>query len=274
MLRLIAFAAAAAVLCLASAACLAAAGCARNVSPDEGSATYPSPLASSVAAALIAQAPVVSAKSFGLDVDARVVRPAVLFSEARIVDGMLFVMYYPLQSDQQQLAILSRGVFHPVSLGGQFVALQFRNDNRVIMAKGLYNTYAWFELRGGRALPVRAPASPVYGIPHHVLMDGDSCAEGLSGSDSALDDIRNQKRVSILSTAAMLRATHSLLSRAVGVYCDHFHGKNYATMDRPGLIFRLDGSSVTLISEGWIEAAGDRHLLMETQTKLIDVDVK
>ena len=258
----------------AAVACLAAAGCAHDEPSDSGSATYPSPLASSVAAALVAQAPVLSAKSFGSGVDVSVVRPAVLFSEARIVDGMLFVMYYPLQSDEQQIAILSGGVFHPVSLGRQFVALEFRNDNRMILAKGSDNAYAWFQLRGGSAFPIQAPASPVYGIPHHVLLDGDSCADGLPGGTSAIDDIRDHKRVSALSTAAMLRATHRVLSRAIGVYCDHFHGKNYATMDAPGLIFRIDGQDATLVTAGWIEAAGDRHLLLETQTNLIDVDAR
>jgi len=197
-----------------------------------------------------------------------------LFSEARVVDGTLYLMYYPLQSSDQQLASLSQGVLHPVRLARDYYAMEFRNDNRLVLAKDSGGVQDWYELRNGVAVAAQEPASPVYGLPHHVLMDGDSCADGLNETQSALDDVRNHERVSILSDAAMLRATGGLLRKAVGVYCDHFNGKNYVTMDRPGLIFRIDGSSVTLVSEGWIEAASDRHLLMETQTKLVDVDAR
>jgi hypothetical protein len=258
-------------------ACLATAGCARDEREpsDGGPASYPSPLTSALVAKLVARFPsTVGKNSFGSGVDVNIVRPAVLFSEARIVDGTLYVMYYPLESSQQKISALSQGVLHPVSLAREYWAMSFRNDNRVILATASGGVRDWYELLNGVALPVREPASPVYGIPHHVLIDGDSCADGLNDSPSAIDDIRNHERVSILSDAAMLRATGGLLRKGIGVYCDHFHGNNYVTMDRPGLIFRIDGSSVTLISQGWIEAAGDRHMLLETQTRLVDVDAR
>ena len=151
--------------------------------------------------------------------------------------------------------------------------MTFENDNRVISAKGTGDQRDWYLLRGGRAFAIPRPDSPVYGIPHHVLADGDSCADGMAGSGSALDDIREHRRVSILSDAAMARATNGALARAVGVYCDHFHGKNYMTMDTPGLIFRLDGDAASLISTGWIEAASERHLLIESNTSFIEAEV-
>ena len=46
-------------------------------------------------------------------------------------------------------------------------------------------------------------------------------------------------------------------AKAVGVYCDHFHGKNYATIDAPGVIFRLSEGRVVILDR-LIEAASER----------------
>jgi len=255
-------------------ACAAVAGCAHDESPESADrATYPSPLSSSVAAKLVAQAPTIGKTSFGPGVVVSIFQPSWLFSEARVVDETLYVTYYTQQSAQQKIASVSRGVLHPVLLSHDYWTLSFENDNRVISAKGSGDDRQWYLLRGGRAIAIPRPASPVYGIPHHVLADGDSCADGMAGSGSALDDIRMHHRVSILMDAAMSHATNGALSKAVGVYCDHFHGKNYATMDRPGVIFRLDGQGASLVSTGWIEAASERHLMIESKDTFIEAEV-
>jgi hypothetical protein len=232
-----------------------------------------SPLPSSVEAKLIALAPAVGNSSFGPGVKVSILRPPWLFSEARVVDGTLYVTYYPQQSDRQQIAILSGGVLHPILLAQDYWALSFKNDNRVIAAGDSGKISDWYLLRGDRAIAIPRPASPMYGIPHHVLADGDTCAAGMAGSGSALDDIRMHRRVSILSEAAMSRATDGALSQAVEVSCDHFNGKNYATLDVPGVIFRLDGDNASLVSRGWIEAASDRRMLIESDKVFIDAEV-
>jgi hypothetical protein len=255
-------------------ACAAAIGCAQDApgeSPDRIS--YPLPLTASIAAKLVAQAPTIGKTSFGPGVVVSIFKPSWLFSEARVVDETLYVTYYTQQSAQQQIASVSHGVLHPVFLPDEHWALSFKNDNRVIAAGNSGTIRDWYLLQGGRAIPIPRPTSPVYGIPHHVLADGNSCADGMAGSGSALDDIRDHRRVSILTDAAMLHATNGALAKAVGVYCDNFHGKNYATMDSPGVIFRLDGPVATLISTGWIEAANDRHLLIESKDTFIEVEV-
>jgi hypothetical protein len=252
----------------------AVAGCVQDT-PGESAdrVAYRSPLSSSVAAKLVAQAPKIGKASFGPGVDVSIFQPSWLFSEARIVDETLYVTYYTQQSDQQQLASVSRGVLHPVFLSNEHWALSFKNDNRVIAAGNSGTIRDWYLIRGGRAIAIPRPASPVYGIPHHVLADGNSCADGMVGSGSALDEIRSHHRVSILTDAAMSRATNGALAKAVEVYCDHFHGKNYATLDAPGVIFRLNGPVATLISTGWIEAASDRHLLIESNNNFIEAEV-
>ena len=247
-------------------ACATIAGCTTE-SPTN------SPLPSSVEAKLIALAPVIGKSSFGPKVKVSVIRLPWLFSEARIVDDTLYVTYYPQNSDRQQIAILSGGVLHPIFLGQDTWALSFKNDNRVIAVGDSGKISAWYLIRGDRAIAIPRPASPSYGIPHHVLADGDTCAAGMAGSGSALDDIRMHRRVSILSEAAMSRATGGALSQAVEVSCDHFNGKNYATMDVPGVIFRLDGDSATLVSRGWIEAASDRRMLIESDKVFIEAEV-
>ncbi len=247
-------------------ACATIAGCAQN--PPR------SPLPSSVATLLVAQAPAVGKSSFGPGVKVSILRTSWLFSEARIVDETLYVTYYTQQSARQQIAILSGGVLHPILLPQDYWALSFRNDNRAIAAGDSGDIRDWYLLRGGRAIAIPRPVSPVYGIPHHVLADGDSCADGMVGSGSALDDIRMHHRVSILTDAAMSRATNGALAKAVGVYCDHFHGMNYATMDSPGVIFRLDKHDASLISTGWIEAASERHLLIESNGTFIEAEVR
>jgi hypothetical protein len=166
------------VACLAS--CAAVAGCEPRESADRGS--YPSPVSASVAAKLVAQAPTIGKMSFGPGVDVSIFRPSWLFSEARVVDETLYVTYYTQQSAQQQIASVSRGVLHPVLLSPDYWTVSFENDNRLIAAKGSGDVRVWYLLRGGRAIAVPRPASPVYGIPHHVLADGDSCADGMAGS--------------------------------------------------------------------------------------------
>jgi hypothetical protein len=251
-------------------ACAAVAGCGQNaLRPSAG----PSPLPSSVAAMLVAQAPVIGKSSFGPGVVVSIFRPPILFSGARVVDETFYVMYYPKDSDRQQIATLSRGVLHPVVFPHEYWALTFENDNRLIAAGTASEVKDWYLLRGGRAIAVPRPASPDYGISHHVLADGDTCTDGMDGTGSALDDILAHHRVSILTDAAMSQATNGALAKAVGVYCDHFHGKNYATMDVPGVIFRLDGQSASLVSNGWIEAASERHLLIESNDAFIEAEV-
>jgi len=253
------------------AVCTAVAGCTHTMSGLRSAG--PSPLPSSVAARLVAQAPKIGKSSFGPGVVVSIFRPPILFSGARVVDETLYVMYYPKDSDEQQIATVSRGVLHPVVFPKKYYAMTFENDNRLIAAGEATKSKDWYLLRGGRAIAVPQPASPVYGIPHHVLADGDSCSDGLSGTGSALDDLLSHHRVSILTDAAMSHATNGALAKAVGVYCDHFHGKNYATMDTPGVIFRLDGQGVTLISTGWIEASSERHLLIQSEDAFIEAEV-
>jgi hypothetical protein len=201
-------------------------------------------------------------------------RPSFLFSGARVFDGALYVMYYPLRSDHQQIAILSHGVLHPVTIPGDHWAMTFENGNRVISTVGTGDLREWFEIRGGHAIAIARPASPVYGIPNHALADGDSCSDGLAGTGSALDEIRDHRRVSILADAAMSRATDGAIAKATQVYCDHFHGKNYATMENPGIVFRLDGRNATLFSSGWIEAASERQLLILSKDTFIEAEVR
>ncbi|HET9343400.1 MAG TPA: hypothetical protein VFO25_10845 [Candidatus Eremiobacteraceae bacterium] len=256
-------------------ACATVVGCGDNAPrmPDAESGG-PSPVSSSVAAALVEQAPVIGKTSFGPGVHVSIFKPTWLFSEARVVDDRLYVMYYAQGSQRQQIATLSRGVLHPVQLAHDYWVLSFENDNRLISAKGSGSQRDWYELRGGQAIAVSPPASPVYGLPHHVLADGDTCTDGMAGTGSALDDIVAHRRVSILTDAAMSHATNGVLEKAIGVWCDHFHGKNYATMDVPGVIFRLDGKNVSLISAGWIEAANDHYILIETQNVFIEAEVR
>ena len=253
--------------------CATVAGCQNAPRLSVSSATYRSPLSSSVAAMLVAQAPAVGKSSFGPGVNVSILRQSRLFSEARVVDQTLYVTYYTQQSDRQQIATLSRGVLHPIVLRPDYWALSFKNDNRVISVGDSGNITDWYLLRGGRAIAIPRPASPAYGIPHHVLADGDSCADGMAGSGSALDDIRAHHRVSILTDEAMSHATNGALAKAVGVYCDHFHGKDYATMDVPGVIFRLDGQQASLVASGWIEAASDRYLLIQSNGVFIEAEV-
>ncbi|HEY7992884.1 MAG TPA: hypothetical protein VID24_01585 [Candidatus Eremiobacteraceae bacterium] len=248
--------------------CATVAGCEQNEQQSS-----PSPLPSSVSAMLVAQAPVIGRTSFGPGVHVSIFNPSWLFSGARVVDETLYAMYYTKQSDDQRIAVVSRGVLHRVSFSRKYYALTFENDNRVIAAGMANEVKDWYLLQGDRAIAIPRPDSPVYGIPHHVLADGDSCSDGMAGSGSALDDLREHHRVSILTDAAMLRATNGALSKAVGVYCDHFHGKNYVTMDAPGVIFRLDGQEASLVSAGWVEAASDRHLLIETDDTFIEAEV-
>jgi len=245
--------------------CAAIAGC--TESPPR------SPLPSPVEAKLVALAPVISKSSFGPRVKVSVLRLPWLFSEARIVDETLYVTYYPLNSDRQQIAVLSGGVLHPIVLDKDSWAISFKNDNRMITVGNSGKISGWYLIRGDRTIAIPPPASPMYGIPHHVLADGDTCAAGMAGSGSAIDDIRLHRRVSILSEAAMSRATDGALSQAVEVSCDHFNGKNYATMDVPGVIFRLDGDNASLVSRGWIEAASDRRMLIESDNVFIEADV-
>jgi hypothetical protein len=254
---------------------MAATGCAQDA-PGESAdrISYPLPLTASIAAKLVAQAPTIGKTSFGPGVDVSIFNPSWLFSEARVVDETLYVTYYTQQSAEQQIASVTRGVLHPILLPQDHPALSFENDNRVIASgnSGVYKD--WYLLRGSRAVAIPRPTTPVYGIPHHVLADGDSCADGMAGSGSALDDIKEHHRVSILTDAAMSHATNGALAKAVGVYCDHFHGINYVTMDAPGVIFRLDGKDATLISTGWVEAASDRHLLIESNKTFIEAEVR
>jgi len=253
-------------------ACVAVVGCARGSwsSQDDAAMTergnpYPAPLSPQAAARLMALTPALGMRSFGDGVDVTVFRPSWLLGEARVVDETLYVTYNTEQSPYQEIATLARGVLHPIRLPRGYYALSFRNGNRLISAVRPSGERDWYELKAGKAILTSAPSLPAYGVPPHVLTDGDSCADGLVGSGSALDELRSHRRVSILTSMAMSRATAGALTRAIEVYCDHFHGANYATLDAPGIMMQLDGESATLVGNGWIQAASERHLLITTR---------
>jgi hypothetical protein len=260
-------------------ACVAFGGCARGsrgswASQGEAALTesgnsYPSPISSEAAAKLIALAPKLGKNSFGAGVDVTVFRPSWLLGEARVVDETLYVTYNTEQSPYQEIASLVRGVLHPILLPRGYYALSFRNGNRLISAVLPSGARDWYELRAGGAILTNAPSLPAYGVPPHVLADGDSCADGLVGSGSALDELRAHHRVSILTSVAMSRPTGGTLARAIEVYCDHFHGANYATLDSLGIIMQLDGDGATLVGNGWIQAASERHLLITERDGLM-----
>jgi hypothetical protein len=250
-------------------ACVAFGGCApdsqgsrtEGATPESGN-SYRLPISSKAAARLIAHAPALGKNSFGAGVDVTVFRPSWLLSEARIVDETLYVTYNTEQSPYQEIASLVRGVLHPIRLPRGYYALSFRNGNRLISAVRPGGARDWYELKAEEAILTSAPSLPAYGIPPHVLTNGDSCTDGLEGSGSALDELRAHRRVSILTPVAMSRATGGTLSRAIEVYCDHFHGANYATLDGPGIIMQLHGDGATIVGNGWIQAASERYLLI------------
>ena len=232
-----------------------------------------SPLSPQAAAKLIALAPVLGKSSFGAGADVTVFRPSWLLGEARVVDDTLYVTYNTEQSPYQGIASLARGALHPVRLPRDYYALSFRNGNRLLSAVRPSGERDWYELKAGQALLTSAPADPAYGVPLHVLADGDSCTDGLDGSGSALDELRAHHRVGILTTTAMLRTTGGALARAIEVYCDHFNGANYATLDAPGIIMQLGRTGASIVGSGWIQASSDRHLLI-TQRDGMMVEVE
>ena len=244
------------------------AGCARE--PDESG---PPPL-SPAEVKLVAQAPVADKKSFGEGVDVTIFTPTFLFGEARAVGDTMYVTYNTTDTPFKRIATLSHGVLRTVRLSRDYYQVSFENGNRVISAVPPRGSRDWYELRAGSAIPISAPASPVFGLPLHVLADGDSCVEGMDGTTSALDEIRAHHRVSILSQAAISSATNGLMTRVSQAYCDHFNGAEYVTMDAPGVIIRLNGGRATVVTAGRIEAANERHLLLETKSQMIDVDVR
>ena len=201
-------------------------------------------------------------------------KPAFLFSEARAIGDTMYITYNTEISPYKRIATLYKGVLHPIRLSRDYYQISFENGNRVISAVGPQGGRDWYELQAAQAIPVAAPASPVYGVPLHVLADGDSCVEGMDGTPSALDEIRAHRRVSILSQAAFLRATNGVMTRVTQANCDHFRGNNYVTMDAPGVIVRLNGDHATVLTAGWIEAANERHLLIEASKVMIDVDAR
>jgi hypothetical protein len=260
-------------------ACVVFGGCAlgsRGSSTSQGEAalsdtggSYRLPISSEAAARLIALAPALGKSSFGPGVDVTVFKPSWLLGEARVVDETVYVTYNTEQSPYQEIASLARGVLHPIRLPGDYYALSFRNGNRMLLGVRPNGARDWYEIRAGEVVLTSAPSSPAYGVPPHVLADGDSCADGLVGGESALDELRAHRRVSVLTPVAMSRATGGALSRAIEVYCDHFRRANYATLDGPGIIMQLDGDGATLVGNGWIQAASEGHLLITKRDGLM-----
>lgn len=245
--------------------CFLTAGCVNGGQEDGGN---PRPL-SPAESKLIARAPALGKTSFGPGVDVTVFRPKWLLGESRVVDETIYVIFNTDTSPYQEVGTVSRGILHPLRLAGEYYTLSFRNGNRLISALRPNGERDWYEVRAGEVLPTSAPSSPSYGLPSHVFADGNSCSDGLAGSGSALDELRDHRPVSVLSPAAMLRATGGLLDRATEVYCDHFHGQTYVTLSKLGVIMRLDGNSATLVGIGWIQAASEHHLLITTRTAMM-----
>lgn len=251
------------------AASVLTAGCANGGSENGGD---PQPL-SSAESQLIARTPALGSTSFGPGVEVTSFKPKWLLGEARVLDETIYVTFNTEVSPYQALATVSHGVLYPIRLAADYYTISFRNENRLLSAGRPNGEQDWYEIEDGKVMATSAPSAPAYGVPLHVSADGDSCSDGLPGTGSALDEIRDHRRVSILSPPAMLRATGGLLDRASEVYCDRFHGRTYATLDKLGVILRLDGDSATLVGQGWIQAASDHHALITTRgPMMLEVD--
>jgi hypothetical protein len=255
-----------------------AAGCARDAADSLSSGGDEGPRRASIspaaAAMLVAQAPAVGKYFFGHGLDVSIFKPSFLFGEARAVGDTLYVTYNTTVSPYMTIATLFKGRVRQIPLLHDYYQITFENGNRVISAVDPNGRRDWYELQAGRAVPIPAPATQVIGVPLHVLEDGDSCTDGMAGTSNALDEIRAHHRIGILTRAAIIRATHGSIDRITQASCDHFDGANYVTMDAPGLVWRLDGDRATPVVAGWIEAADERHLLIEAKDSMIDVDVR
>ena len=252
-------------------ALLVTAGCATG-EPETGGKPQPLTPAESK---LLARAPALGKASFGPRAEVTLFTPSWLLGESRVLDETMYAIYNTEQSPYQEIGVVSHGVLHPIRLGGEYYSLSFRNGDRLLSAVRPNGQVDWYAVSGRGLAATTAPASPAYSAPPHVLADGDECSDGLAGSGSALDEIRNHRRVSILSPAAMLRATAGLLDRATQVSCDYFDGRTYATLDKLGVIMRLDGDRATLVGGGWIQAASEHHMLVTTHGRtMVEADAR
>ena len=227
---------------------------------------------------LLSRVPAFGKESFGPGLDVTVFRHWWAFSQARVLDGALYVTYEYLGPGKPFVGIglLSGGVLHQLRLRrGDYSEIHFMTDNRIISATRPRDGADWYSLLGAKADPIPRPSSPAFGEQAHLLADGDQCFGGAAGSGSAIVEKRKGRLVRLVSSAALSRATFGAMSQAVDVYCDHFHGRDYASSIDPDIILQIDGGNVRLVGAGQVMAASDRRLLIETRNGvLVEADAR
>lgn len=223
-----------------------------------------------------AHAPDASMLSFGPGVDVRVFTPSWGLTEARIVGDVIYVLYTPDPSQTtKRLGVLRDGTLYPVFMRGVYADMAFVDNDTGLVAVRADRSRDVYALENGHAILTGKQSQQTILSPEtHTLEDGGTCSDPET-DDSALDEVHGGKRSVILTSDQLTHASFGILDVTSDASCDHFNGKNYMAFGAPSVIFELAGDKTKIVSVGWIDAASDRHLVIELfDGRLVEADVR
>jgi len=267
-------------LAVIAAACLLAAACAQQKSqtPLYTGATHGPlvPPSHEEMVKVAARAPDPSTLSFGPGVDVHLFKPAWGWTDARIVGDVIYVLYTPDPTQTtKRLGILRDATLHPVFLRGEYADIAFVDHDTGLVAVWPNRQRDVYALVNGNAILTKKQSQQTILSPEtHTLEDGGTCSDPTS-DNSALDEIRAGRRSTLLTSEQLGKASFGMLDVTSDATCDHFHGASYASFGAPSVVFQLGGDRTKLISEGVIDVADEKHMVIElTDGRLVEADVR
>lgn len=223
-----------------------------------------------------AHAPDPKSISFGPGVEVHVFKPSWTLTDARAVGDDVYVLYTPDPTQTtKRLGVLRDGALQPVFLRGDYADIAFVDHDTGIVTVRADRSRDVYALKSGHAILTGKQSQQTMLSPEtHTLGDGGTCSDPESNV-SALDEVRGGKRSTILTSDQLTHASFGILDVTSDAYCDHFAGKDYVTFGAPSVIFELAGDRTKIVASGWVDAADDRHLVIEfLDGRYLDADVR
>lgn len=214
--------------------------------------------------------------SFGPGVAVHVFKPSWGLTDSRIVGDDIYIFYSPDPSQtSRRLGVLRDGTLYPIFLRAEYSDFVFVDNNTGIVALKPNRDRDVYALKNGHAILTDKQSQQTIQSPAtHTLLDGGTCADPVSGG-SALDEIKNGRRSTLLTPEQLGRASYGILDVISDATCGHFNGKNYVAFGAPSVIFQLAGDKTKIMVVGWIDASSDKHMLIETfDGSFLEADVE
>jgi hypothetical protein len=224
---------------------------------------------------LASLAPSLSSVRFGANITAVYFSPSYGITDAYVAGRSLYIVFITGSPNSNavlyNVGILDHGTLKPVELaypGADYDSIGIFANGIISAGRVDVNGSEFYRIDGSQALRVSFQQAfanvPDFGFASH-LSDGDKCVASETPG-IAIDAVNaNGVHRHLVSTQALIAATHGLFHQPIGFRCQAFAGLDFVTLgSAEHTIFRLQGGNLKMVAAGRIEASNRYRMLVDS----------